>query len=188
MTLAPITDYDDRAVERLLSQFQGKVRIEALVKACAAAVQEVEDLLIRLIDETTFENATGVHLDAWGALVGEQRLGLSDADYRTFIAARVLANRCLGTTDEMIRIFDLIDGVGTVREWRLLWAGFELYSYRPPGDLLSDALKRRIVRMMQSIKPLGVSMELFQVPHGYFGWSEDPDALGFDVGLFTEVL
>lgn len=183
--LVPITDYDVRVIERLLSQYRGKPRIESLMLGGSEPIQVLEDLLNELLVDTQFAVAVGVHLDAWGALVGEERGGLTDAEYRVFIAARILANKSLGTGDELIRIFDLIDGAGVVRENRLLWLGFELYSYRPFGDLLSDALKRRIARMMEEIRPDGVNMSLVEVPFGYFGFAEDPNALGYDVGVYS---
>ncbi len=181
-----VSDFQERTLGRLLSQFKGKVRIEALLTATATVVQELEDLFIgQLLNESEFDVAAGVHLEAWGKLVGEQRGGLLDEDYRRFISAKILANKCLGRTDEFIRIFDLVTGDSEVRENKLLWLGFELYTYRQSGDDLSDDLKSRIFRMLESIRPDGVNMTLVEVPFGYFGFEEDPDALGYDVGLFA---
>lgn len=186
MTIAQVADYEERTLGRILSQFQGKIRIEALLTATSTVVQELEELFIgELLAESEFDVAAGVHLDAWGELVGESRGGLSDEDYRRFISARILANKCLGRTDEFIRIFDLVTGEGTVRENKLLWLGFELYTYRESGDDLTAELKNRIFRMLEGIRPLGVNMKLIEVPFGYFGFEEDPDALGYDVGLFA---
>ena len=185
--LVQITDYEERGIERLLSQFRNKTRIEAVIKAAAEAIQTVEDLNYDLINTTRFETAEGVHLDHWGAIVGEERGGLSDDDYRLFISARILVNISEGTADELIQVFDLIDGDATVHFAQLLYAAYEIYTYRDPGDNLSQPLKNRISAMMESMRPAGVAGQLIEVPDSYFGWDGDPSALGFDVGVFAEV-
>jgi hypothetical protein len=186
--LAPITNHDEIALNRLLSQFRGKARIEALLKAVAEGVQTLEDLVYDLISSTRFDNAVDAHLDAWGELVGEFREGMSDDDYRRFISARILVNKCEGTTDQIIEIFDIITGDSVVILYNLPGGpNYELYTYRAPGDTLSSDLKAKIGRIMEDIRPAGVGHLVVEVPSGYFGFAEDPGALGFDVGEFAEV-
>ena len=51
-----------------------------------------------------------------------------------------------------------------------------------------DARARRVSQLMKSIKPAGVCMILIEASEGYFGFEGDPDASGFDVGIFARAL
>lgn len=108
MTLAQITDHEDRAVARIVGKLRDKPRIEALVRALVSPFQEIEDTLWALF-ESNVDTATGDELDVYGRVVGEDRNGETDDDvYRRRIRARIAANRSNGTAEDLIIVSRLI--------------------------------------------------------------------------------
>ena len=159
--LTLIQDHPDRAVANALAQdrsSQDSPRYVSLLEAMGEGVQLQEEQFFDLLVGRGLNLATGVSLEQWGAIVGEQRGGLNDEDYRRFIKARILANISEGTPDELLTVFALVTSPSQVRYFIHPPAGFRLQTIR--NELLSDALVRRIVRLMVSIKPAGVAMVL----------------------------
>lgn len=169
--------------QRMLSQFRDKPRLMALMAGCARGIQELEDITFSLIVSRSLELATGAQLDQWGRLVGEERLGLVDAEYRRFIEARILVNRCNSTTDELIVIWEKITG-GTVRHRDLFPAGLQLETVRP--RFLEGPTKRRVRRMMVDVRPMGVTMLRVEALAGGFGFGSP--WTGFSAGGFARTI
>jgi hypothetical protein len=130
-----------------------------------------------------YKRQIGDQLDKWGGLVGESRGGLEDDDYRRFIRARVLVNRSKGSTDELVKIMQLVTAPSTVRRYELPPAGFELFCWR--NDPMPEHVYRRAGNMLRAAKPAGVAMELGEVVTGWFGWTGDPGAEGYDRGGYA---
>lgn len=185
--LVYLPDHGERAFRALLTQDLDKPRIAALARAMGAGAQELEDTTFDLIIGRALSAAVGAQLDQWGSVVGEARVGLDDEDYRRFIRARVLANICRGTVDEIIAIWSLVTAPATtVRYLPMHPAGFKLYVVRKKW--LAEALRRRIRRMLEAVKPAGVTIELIEALDGFFGFDENPDAAGYDVGKLARIL
>lgn len=103
-----ITNHTEQALARLCEQFKGQPNIVKLLTALTGTVQDVETALWQILTERSVDNATGVHLDAIGAVVGQDRGGLIDEDYRRFIRARIATNRSRGTIGDILRISRLV--------------------------------------------------------------------------------
>lgn len=72
-------------------------------------LQDAENTLQQLLTARYLATATGIHLDAVGALVGQARGGVIDDDlYRRYIGARVATNRSRGLVEDLIKIARLI--------------------------------------------------------------------------------
>ncbi len=109
-----ITNHADRIVGDLLEQFQGKPRIEALVRVVAAKVQEIEDAFWQLMLERFLDTATGEQLDNLGRIVERERGDLGDEVYRGILRAKIAANLSSGTHPEVVRVAELaIDSATT---------------------------------------------------------------------------
>ncbi len=108
MALTETTTHVNEALARLLEQFKGKPRIEALLDLYVDQVQEIEVALYDVITETVLSTAIGTQLDNLGAVVNAERQGLSDADYRTVIRARIRVNLSSGTAADLIAITALL--------------------------------------------------------------------------------
>ena len=179
-----IPNHRERMLAAWLSQFATKPIARSLMIALAAAVQRMEDDLFGLAEGSRLEVAVGDALDQWGTLVGEDRGNLGDTIYRLFIFARVLANNSKGNVDTLIRVLQLTTAPSTVRHLNVYPAAMRLTVTREtPMD--TEHL-RRVGALMRLIKPGGVSMTLIEaIPGAYYGFDEDPDALGLDAGRLS---
>jgi hypothetical protein len=182
-----IPDHAARNAARMLSQDRDKPRMIALAEALGQGAQTLEDVIFDLLVGRRLEAATGAALNAWGEVVGEKRGPLGDEDYRRFIRARILANTCKGTPDELIAVFRLVcEPVIAVRWFLQAPASYTLQVVRP--SFLSTTMRRRIRRIMEDVRPAGVGSELIEAIPGPFGYADTPDVLGYDVGVYARVL
>jgi hypothetical protein len=100
--------------------------------------------------------------------VGEERGVLRDDEYRRFISARILANRCTGSTDELLAVFGTVTGPQYgIKHGDLFPAGFQFWVAR--DRFMREPVRRRVARLMASIKPGGVSMVLIEALVGGVG-------------------
>jgi hypothetical protein len=107
--LVLLTSYGERAVARLLAQYQ-KPQLSALARELVERAQEVEATLFDVVSQTAIDTATGAWLDRLGAIVGEGRGGASDVDFRGFIRARVRANRSEGLVEDVLEVLKAWNG------------------------------------------------------------------------------
>lgn len=171
-----VTDYDERARDRMLSQWREAPRIQSLLEAAAACCQTLEGEIDDLITQRTLANATGDNLDQYGNLIGEQRLGLTDDEYRVIIAARILINNSESTADDVFAIFkQLLNEVNPPTTATV----FDYQEYYPKlvcmrahrETAISDVFAGRVSVMMELARPIGTAFLLTEAPSGYLGWS-----------------
>ena len=108
MALEQKTDHAAEALARQVEQFKSKPNIEAIINAASAQTQDDETVLFEILEDTTLDASEGVQLDGIGDIVGEERLGRSDADYRLGIKAQIRKNVSSGTGDEILAIVALL--------------------------------------------------------------------------------
>lgn len=99
---------------RIPSALRSGRRLGAILEAYGLEMQELEDALFTASVDNTVDAATGARLDRFAAIVGEQRLGLGDADLRRFIKARIGVNRSSGTRQEVSDIVRILTAPSTV--------------------------------------------------------------------------
>ena len=92
-------DVIEKGVGRLLSQFQGKVNIEALLTSFLTSVQSAEDLVFQTMRESELPLAVGVQLDLLGLIFTVPRDGRSDEDYRNAIISNISIDTTKATID-----------------------------------------------------------------------------------------
>ena len=173
LPLAYIPDHVDRALKSAPAHLSGALRIGSLLGGVGLSAQTVEDEVFGLYTGSTLGASVGAALDQWGALVGEEREGADDADYRRFIRARILASRATGTRDDLLRVWALITG-GAARIIDCPPALFFLWTVR--GSWMSDSIARRCARFVGDLKPAGVQMVLLEALSGYQGFSENEES------------
>ncbi len=173
--LVYIPDHDDIAVSRLKSQFLGRPRIEALVRALTCGVQFNESEIFSLIVSRTLTASTGASLTQWGDLVGEPRGGLEDDVYRLFISVRVFASRSIGSMDDLLFILQQVTAPSDVRHDEMFPAGGQLTVRR--SSPMSDRRLGRVRRLMQDTKPVGVALRITEVieTEGIYGFAQYGD-------------
>lgn len=166
--VTPITTHATDALARLLQQFKSKPKIAALLNAINEQVQQYEDDVGPLSDVLDIDAMGGVNLDNLGNIVGQDREGRSDADYRIAIREKIAENASSGTADQLIAIFETLTGSATIIYTEEYPAGFCLYGDGTYPDSLFDAI--------EAAKPGGV----------YFGladtmlWEDSDPALWED--------
>lgn len=180
-----IPDHRDRARDVLPSQFHNRPRIEAALAAIAAGIQRREDESFDFILSRRFSLARGIMLDRWGELLGEGREGAEDDDYRRFLSARLLVNRCQGSPAELVMI------------WRIITAPFIFTDYydKPPAGArllvvrntpMSETLIARVKRTMEQARVGGVALDLIEGSSTPLTLQDDMQTL--DGPLFTRRL
>jgi hypothetical protein len=174
----------DTTHELLLGQHWDKKRWRALAKAVGAVNQVLEDCIFTVLLDTGLDVATGVHLDTWGETVGEDRGPLGDREYRRFIRARILANRCGGTTEEILTIARLVFDSRVAHTYDTPPASFVIEGFR--GSFMSDAAGRKVARLFRTAKPAGVSVGVVEALNSA-GIFDDPEH-GFDTSTFARAL
>ena len=70
MNSIPIANHIAKAKDRLIEQYKGKIRLEALLESIVDPLQEIEDLLNALGSDRWIDSAYGVQLDKVGKVVG----------------------------------------------------------------------------------------------------------------------
>ena len=96
------------AEARILQQYEANTGILAMVDASAANYQLLENSLWTLQTMRALATAEGVQLDGIGQIVDLARNGLSDADYFTWLTAKILALSSDGSADRLLDIGALI--------------------------------------------------------------------------------
>jgi len=172
------------ALRELLSQFRNSPRLRALTETIGQVAQIAEDEWWNVYQGRVLELAEGDALDKLGELVGEARWSLTDDEYRRIIRARVMANICDDSIEELIAIWIQLTGPALQYRYNPLYpAGFTLYVWR--GDPMRELYRRRVRRIMESVKPAGVGMELIEIYSGWFGFFEDDEAEPYEIGRWA---
>ena len=174
-------DYEEEGRDRLLVSILRQPSILALVRFWTIEAQKIEDLTHGLLMSLVLSSSSGRLLDLWGRLVGEERGGLLDGDYRSFIEARILSNTSSGTMPEMIAILALITGAIDVQALAVYPAGV-VFSFT--SSLLSPTTTlERVREHMEQVAPAGVLIHwISEVPETPFGFLDDSSSLGFGEG------
>lgn len=181
MTTATLTtERLAEAVGNLIDQFKGQPNVEAFIEAWAQQSQEIETAAFGLLTGTTLATAVGVQLDGLGELVGVEREGRSDPDYRLRISAQILFNNSSGTIEDLLQLAVAL-GATTLALTEVPPAKIELVAGLP---LANGA---EVARLMGLGKPAGVGM--------WFTWYEDATPFfldtagqGLDQGELGEVV
>lgn len=156
-----IYDHFDAAIDRLIEHFSGedKTVLRGLVGAYVAQIQDLEDttwqvIWGRLLDPAPgrTEQAEGVQLDTLGQIVGVDREGLNDDEYREAIRLQIIVNKSFGTPEDLLRILRLAVGpTGTIDLYREEYYHV-FYAYLSG---ISDNLAFTIYRAFQRARAAG---------------------------------
>jgi len=179
-----ILDYEQRAIAMLESQFQNTPNLHAVVRMIAREIQALEYAIWSVEVGRYLAGATGAQLDQWGAILGAVRGDLSDADFRRVIRARILVNISAGTVEDLLAVFAaLADAEVRVDEL----PPNTLLFYTILGALDSVAIDR-VKKYLGTAKKAGIRIFLIDSAEDFFGFFDNPDALGFDAGRLARVI
>lgn len=102
--IAHITDHVQRAARKLISQYRDKPRIKAMLRSLITGQQTLEDAVYEYITVHTIDDAPDHLLQAFGEIVGVQKLREGGFDYRDQVRTKIIVNRQSGEPDSLIRI------------------------------------------------------------------------------------
>jgi hypothetical protein len=100
----------DEAQELLLHQFSQSPMLKALIRALVKPFAEAYAELNKLHHGRYIDDAHGATLDVIGKIVGQERLGMSDEDYRPWIKVAIYLNNSSGTAENMLTLLSILFG------------------------------------------------------------------------------
>lgn len=104
----------------------GQNTTQNTIRAMLNRLQELEDAAIFLLSCMSIAGAFGDLLTKLGAIVGEPRLGRTDADYRAGIRLKIRVNLSSGRATDIIAVAQLAQPLGAITYIDGLLAGFEV--------------------------------------------------------------
>lgn len=163
MAITEIEDYVGQAKARLPHQHRGKTELEALLTYLIEPAQSIESAFWQLLSERGVDVATDEQLNILGRVVGQSRGGLEDDDYRRYIRARIATNRSNGTTEDLIRITQLVvyDDLLLVEVSNI---GIATVVVRVRGMGVSEELGESLLSFLQSAVSAGVRLLVEYLP------------------------
>lgn len=108
-------DHVEQGLSRLPEQFKDKPNIEGILTSWLTSVQVTEDRLFDLLNFRSIDTAIGVQLDYIGKIVGCERDGSSDSEYRDRIRLQILINTSEGTPNDILEITSLTTNGNVVK-------------------------------------------------------------------------
>jgi hypothetical protein len=83
---------------------EATTNIEKLIETYVTQIQDLEQVFFQLVNLRTIDTSEGVQLDGIGQIVGEDRFGRNDTDYRVAIKGRIRLNLSNGTIEDIIAV------------------------------------------------------------------------------------
>lgn len=184
MPLVQITDHVDRATARLLQQYRDATApgVQEVVQALAFEVQDIEDALFKILDETTLSAAVGLNLERLGALVGQARNGMADETYWLWIQTRIKANKCSGSIDQILEIFMLLNSGATLQFVEQFPAAFTL---KVNGIAVASPLQQAAILRVARKAGVAAVLEYSTAPAGAGFCFSGGTGLGFPDAVLT---
>lgn len=164
-----ITTHVTDSQARLPEQFKTASNLKNLIEAFADSTQDFEDLVYPLFTLLDIDTMVGVQLDGIGSIIGEPRLGRSDAEYREALRLAITLNISSGEPETVIALFkSLTDPTGAIDYYEDHPAGYVIYG---DGDQFAELLEA-----MEAASPAGVYVGLLD----FLLWEDSDDALWED--------
>lgn len=125
--ITTIETHEADAVARFTSQYFDAVKLQGLAGIWARRIQALEDAVESVLKERWVPEAIGAQLDELGAIVGEARLGRTDAAYREAIEIRISINQSGGEPERIIEYLRRITGATSVIYGEIYPARIEVF-------------------------------------------------------------
>ncbi|MCK5609844.1 hypothetical protein KAR91_48680 [Candidatus Pacearchaeota archaeon] len=147
-----ITNHTERALSLLIEEFKHRVNIVKLIKVMVDQAQEIEDMENDLLTDRRLDQAADAQLDIIGDIVGEDREGRSDEDYRAAIRFKIYINVSHAEPETLIAAIKFITIATRVRLWEIQPATVLMYT---DGSVVPTD----IVSFMELVAAGGVNLE-----------------------------
>jgi hypothetical protein len=183
MSIEAKSTYIADSIALLVEQFKDSPNLISLLTSFVAQLQELDTVVLELYTDRWLESAIGAQLDIIGAIVGEERQGKSDDDYRDAIKVRIGINLGNGTAEDVIEVVRSFFDDMTVQIVDYYPASFVVRLIDPIDPLTIDTTKLRAY--IQDVKPVGVHVVLEFYVTGPFQFDT---GLGYDLGKYAGAL
>jgi len=175
-----IANHSTAAKARLLQQYKGNFRMEALIDALfGQQTQDIEDAGFSLYGRLDIDNSVGAQLDRIGGIVGLARRGWSDTLYRILLKAKAGQNTSYGTIEDVISVWQLLAQANQVQVVETYPAQVDLYSDTP----IHEEIAAFVRDLMQKVVVAGVQVDFLAIIYSAtnaFGFDGDnPNISGF---------
>lgn len=153
-------DHVQAGLALLISQYQGKPRLAALLSSYLRRIQELDDAAIEVLIARLIDSAVAAQLVVIGRIVGQVNEGSwDDNTFRLFIKARIRANKSNGHADDVIDVVNLVEA-----------ADFVLREFYPATmfvdfDTVTAADPRILIELARRAKGSGVRLQLLYGGH-----------------------
>lgn len=146
-----IDDHVAVAKALLIEQFKPRVNINKMVEVMATRVQGIENVASDLLTRRSIETAEGAQLDIIGEIVGQNREGRTDEEYRAAIKTRIQLNTSSGEPETLISALRFLSDPTDASYLEAYPGAVRLWTNGPsPPDNLGAR--------MQAFAPAGVSV------------------------------
>lgn len=181
--LTEITTHVEDALGRLLEQYKGKARFEAIVTQFGLRTQTLESVFAALFNERSLTASVGAQLDGLGQIVDQPRNGLTDEIYRIRLFAKIAQNVSKSTPEDLIGIFKLLMQANKVYYYEVYPAA--VYMTAIGGTPIGDTSEIR--KAVNDSRAGGVSIDLLSTADdNAFSFLEDPDPDGRGFGVLSD--
>jgi len=128
-------------------------KLNRLVRIFVRQLQRVEDAFVDMRGKLVLKTAAGAQLDIYGDLVGEQRLGRDDAEYRDAIYFAMFLNAGNGEPELLIRAAKRLTQADTV-------SYSELYPAKVHIEYTGETIFQNVKKKLQALCSAGVKLLL----------------------------
>lgn len=155
MTISKL-DHVEQGLGRLTSVFSESENLKSFLAAFLRQLEEVEESLIDLSKQKDLTNITGVWLDYIGYIVGEDRAGREDEEYRQALQLKIAINKSDGTPPVVMDIVKTYTESDSVRIAEgILSFGQIIFN----GEKNAD---KTLWELVQDIKPVTTNIVIMQ--------------------------
>jgi len=149
--MAVIKDRDyEEYVSLLPIQYNDSSNLKEFLRIYLEATQSLNEAQLELSEiNTDFKTATGYQLDLIGKLVGAERKGRTDSDYRNYILFKISVNIGSGTPEDVINYFSIATDATRIRY-------FEHYPACTVLETNGTTIPSAIPSTLDNVTPAGV--------------------------------
>lgn len=147
-----VVDCTAEQLERLTDSFSGRPNTEGIVTSLGASLQALETCLFDFYSKRRLDTSTRDSLDKLGALVGQTRDGLPDADYREAIRLRIAINKSDGRAVDIVAIANALFEQVALTDGK--YSEGDEASFRIEGYNMTAVAT--VIRMLSEARPAGV--------------------------------
>ena len=149
MSLVKIDNYVELAQSRLIQLYKESKTNNDLLKNLVDPIQELENEFFELYGLKSISDGIGYQLDVIGKILGVDRLGRTDDNYRIILYIQTLINNSGGEPESIINIIKLLIEPDNINYTEIYPANYQIH-------IQTDKFINNLTSFIQSISPAGV--------------------------------